>query len=762
MLYLKKILSICCVTIIFTFLSFSVLVRADTVFSSITVIGNQRVETATILSFADMQLNTSLSDAEINNSLQRITSSKLFESIEFKIVNNSLSILVTEYPTINKISMEGNKSLTDEQLLELISSKPLKVFSNSQATSDADRLAEAYSSLGRISAEVVPQIIRRSENRVDLVFEIFEGPVIEVARLSFVGNRNFSDRRLRRVLQTKQAGLLRRFRSNDTFSEDRIELDKQLLSDFYSARGYIDFKILSSTSALTRQRDGFFVSFKIDEGYPYRLGELSVSSTLAEVDTEGFLDVLNLQSGLTFSPTYIDEAISRAERLASEKGLNFIRVDPVIDRNDNSRTLDIVFQLTRGKRIFVERIDITGNTTTIDRIIRNQFKTVEGDPFNPRNIREASARINALGFFEPISVNTKAGSDESKIVIDVKVKEVPTGSLTFGASYGQSTGFGGNVKISQRNFLGRGQRLSFSLDSSTNSRTYSLGFGEPNFLSNALSFDIDVFNTITNNQFSDYDTTSYGISPSITFPVSMNGKISISYTFGGKGLINLSSGSSKVIQDEKTTKSSSVIGIDYEYDTRRSGYNPDAGVKFKLGQEYAGFGAANKYLKTDASVGGIMEAFNGDLTLIAELEAGKLLSLSDSSSILNRYFGSEALRGFQYKGFGPRDVSAQNNDALGGNLFVASRFEAAFPIGFLEGYGMSGGAFYDLASVWGLDNTTGSAGTVDDGFSLRSSIGLSLFWKTVVGPLRINYSKALSKKSYDKTQMLELSVSTQF
>lgn len=762
MLYLKKILSIYCVTIIFTFLSFSVLVRAETVFSSITVIGNQRVETATILSFADMPLHTSLSDAEINNSLQRITSSKLFESIEFKIVNNSLRILVKEYPTINKISMEGNKSLTDEQLLELVSSKPLKVFSNSQATSDADRLAETYSSLGRISAEVVPLIIRRSENRVDLVFEIFEGPVIEVARLSFLGNRDFSDRRLRRVLQTKQAGLLRKFRSNDTFSEDRIELDKQLLSDFYSARGYIDFKILSSTSALTRQRDGFYVSFKIDEGYPYSLGKVSVSSTLAEVGTEGFLDVLNLQSGLTFSPTHIDKAISRAERLANEKGFNFIRVDPIINRNDNSRTLDIVFQLTRGERIFVERIDITGNTTTIDRVIRNQFKTVEGDPFNPRNIREASARINALGFFEPISVNTKAGTDESKIVIDVKVKEVPTGSLTFGASYGQSTGFGGNIKISQRNFLGRGQRLSLSLDSSAKSRTYSLGFGEPNFLSNALSFDIDVFNTITNNQFSDYDTTSYGITPSLTFPVSMNGKTSISYTFGGKGLINLSSGSSKVIQDEKATKSSSVIGIGYEYDSRRSGYNPDAGVKFRLEQEYAGFGAANKYLKTDASVGGIMEAFNGNLTLIAELEAGKLLPLSDSSSILDRYFGSEALRGFQYKGFGPRDIGAENNDALGGNLFAATRFEALFPISFLEGYGMSGGAFYDLASVWGLDNTAGSAGPVDDGFNLRSSIGLSLFWKTVVGPLRINYSKALSKKSYDKIQMLELSVSTQF
>ncbi len=762
MLYLKKILSIFYAAIIFISLIFSGHLRADTVFSSIMVVGNQRVETATILSFADMPLNTILTDSEINNSLKRITSSKLFESIEFEIVNKTLKILVTEYPIINQISIEGNKSLTDEQLLEFISSKPLNVFSNSLAASDADKLAETYSSLGRISAEVVPLIIRRSENRVDLVFEIFEGPVIEVKRLSFVGNRDFSDRRLRRVLQTKQAGLLRKFRGNDTFAEDRIELDKQLLSDFYSARGYIDFKILSSTSALTRQRDGFFVTFKIEEGYPYKLGKISVSSTVAEVGTEGFMDILNLESGLTFSPTHIDEAISRAERLASEKGLKFIRVDPIIDRNDNSRTLDIIFQLTRGERIFVERIDISGNTTTIDRVIRNQFKTIEGDPFNPRNIREASARINALRFFEPISVNTKAGSDDSKIVIDVKVEERPTGSLTFGASYGQSTGFGGNIQLAQRNLLGRGQRLSVSLDTSANSRTYSISFGEPHFLSNDLSFDIDVFNTITNNQFSAYDTNSYGIRPSVAYPVSRNARATISYTFGGKGLLNLSSGSSQIIRGEKASKSSSVIGIGYEYDTRRSGYNPDAGIKFKLGQEYAGFGAANTYLKTDASIGGKMEAFNGDLTLTAELEAGRLLSLSGGSSIQERYFANGALRGFEYKGLGPRDRSAQNNDALGGNLFVATRFEAGFPIGFLEGYGMSGGAFYDIASVWGLDNTTGSAGIVDDSFSLRSSIGLSLFWKTVVGPLRINYSTALSKKSYDKIQMLELSVSTQF
>ncbi|MGY9010484.1 MAG: POTRA domain-containing protein, partial [Rhodobacterales bacterium] len=343
MLRLRKIIAICSLIVISNFFLTSYDVKADTSFTSIEVNGNYRIETATILSVADTPLNVPLSDSDVNGSLQRLMSSKLFEKVEFEIDNSVLKIAVKEFPTINEISIEGNKQLTDEQLIKLISSKPLKVYSTALATSDAEKLANAYSSVGRITAEVKPFIIRRSDNRIDLVFEVFEGQVIEVTRLSFIGNRNFSDRRLRRVLQTKQAGLLRKFRSNDTFAEDRIELDKQLLRDFYSSRGYIDFKVLSATSVLTRQRDGFFVTFKLDEGFSYALGGISVSSNLPGIKSESFSKIINLKSGATFSPIHIDMAISRAEKLASDKGFNFIRVDPIVDRNDATRTLDVTF-----------------------------------------------------------------------------------------------------------------------------------------------------------------------------------------------------------------------------------------------------------------------------------------------------------------------------------------------------------------------------------------------------------------------------------
>jgi len=762
MMRIGKIIYTATLSLILIFLLSRFTLRADTSFSSIEVNGNYRIETSTILSYVDIPINSKVTDDEINAALQRLVATDLFENVELNVDNNVIRIVVKEFPMINEVSIEGNDHLDDEKLSDLISSKPLKVYNSKLAESDADKIAEAYSSVGRIAADVKPVIIRRSDNRVDLVFEVFEGKVVEVKRLSFVGNRNFSDNRLRRVLETKQAGILRQFRTNDVYSEDRIELDKQLLSDFYSSRGFIDFKLLSATSALTRQRDGFFVTFKIEEGFSYSIGNVKITSKIDGINSSDFLPFLGIKSGMVFSPTVVDAAMVRVEKIASDQGLNFVRVNPIIDRQNETRTLDINFELVRGPRIFVERIDIKGNSNTLDRVIRQQFDTVEGDPFNPRQIRLAAARINALRFFEPINIETRPGSDDQKVIIDLEVEEVPTGSLTFGASYGQSVGLGGNLKIEQRNLLGRGQRLSLAFDTSANSKTTSIGFGEPKFLGRDLGFDIDLFNTNTDNQFAAYDTNSYAFRPSLNFPVSANAESSVFMSFGGKGLLNVTSDSSKLITDEPASQSASVVGVSYKYDTRRRGLNPDAGVKLNFSQEYAGFGSARTYLKTNGLIGGQIDTLNGNLTLVGEIEGGRLQSLSGSSSVLDRYFGDSGIKGLQYHGWGPRDLGAVNNDALGGNLYAALRLEARFPIGLLESYGISGASFFDTGSVWGLDSTTGSSGTIDDSMILRSGFGFSLFWKTVIGPLRINYAPIVSKQSYDTRQLLDLTISTQF
>ena len=378
-------------------------------FDSVSVEGNRRVEPGTILTYAGIERGQTVSAGELNAAYQRILDSGLFESVSVEPAGNRLRITVSEYPTINKIAFEGNNRLKDDELRGFIESSPRQVFNPDKAERDAATLSEAYVQNGRIAARVNPRIIRRSENRVDLVFEIFEGKKIEVQRIGFVGNRAYSDRRLRRVVQSKQAGLLRALIEKDTFVEDRIAFDRQVLTDFYQSRGYVDFRITGVNAELTREKDAYFITFNIQEGQQFSFGDLTTISEVDGVEPAAYQDTLKIRPGVTYSPTLIENSIARMERLAIKEGRDFLRVEPRITRNERALTLDMEFALVRGPRVFIERIDIKGNTTTLDRVIRRQFDTVEGDPFNPREIRAAAERIRALNYFETADVNAREG-----------------------------------------------------------------------------------------------------------------------------------------------------------------------------------------------------------------------------------------------------------------------------------------------------------------------------------------------------------------
>jgi outer membrane protein insertion porin family len=648
----------------------------------------------------------------------------------------------------------------------VIASKPRRTYSPAQAEADAASIVEAYRQSGRFNAEVRPKIIRRSDNRVDMVFEIFEGKVVEIQRLSFVGNRNFSDRRLRRILSTKQAGILRAVIKSDTFVADRVEFDKQVLRDFYLSRGFIDFEVLSVATESVRERNGFFVTYKVREGQSFDFGEITTTSALAEIDPDDYQKIIKIKSGQTYSPNLLETTISRMEAVATKAGLNFIRINPRVSRNDDARTLDIEFVIERGPRIFVERIDIEGNVTTLDRVIRRQFDTVEGDAFNPRKIREASSRINALGFFAKADVTTREGTSADRIIVDVNVEEKNTGSLSFGLTYGASSGVGGTISLSESNFLGRGQFVQVELGGGSDNLNTDLTFAEPFFLDRNLRFSINAYRKTTTQQNAFYDTRNTGFSASLGFPVSEKGRLDVKYLAAANQILNKDAGSSALIVEG--TRNLSSIGLTYQFDNRSGGLNPNAGIIFRVSQEIAGLGGAVSYSKTSAMIGGRTTRFNDALVLNLELEGGYLSDFSGSSSLSDRFFMGEAImRGYQQNGIGPRDLSVANLDALGGNMFAVARLEANFPIGLPEEYGITGGMFLDVGSLWGLnsaDITTladpASAATAD--FNLRSVIGVSLFWKTAIGPLRFNFSRVVRGPSYDNTESLSISVGTSF
>ncbi|MDP5307789.1 outer membrane protein assembly factor BamA [Paracoccus spongiarum] len=734
------------------------------VFNDVRIEGAQRIEPATILSYANIARGQNVSPGEVNDALQRLQGSGLFETVEIVPQGGVLVIRVQEYPTINQISFEGNRRIKDEDLAGVVRSQSRRVYQPSQAIADASAIAEAYSAQGRLAARVDPRIIRRSDNRVDLVFEIREGNVTEIERIGFTGNRAFSDRRLRQVLETKQAGILRTFIRSDTFAAERIPLDEQLLTDFYRSRGYADFRVQAVAPELARERDAFYITFNIQEGPRYRFARVDTVSEIAGVDAAAFAAQNRVDRGDVYNPAAIDNTIRRMETVAIQQGLNFVNIEPRVTRNPATQTLDLTFALTRGPRIFVERIDIEGNTTTLDQVIRRQFRTVEGDPFNPREIRNAAERIRALGFFADAQVESRQGSSAEQVIVDVNVEEQPTGSLSFGASYGVNSGVGLNASLNETNFLGRGQTLGLTISTAEGDRAGIVNFVEPYFLGRDLRFGFNAAYNETENLNSDYDTRTISVRPSIEFPISANGRLELRYQLAQYRLLNVDETSSQILQDEQGERISSALGYSYNWDTRLTGLDPLTSYKLRFSQDFAGLGGDVKSVTTTALAGFESNAWREEVTLRAEVEAGAIYAYGDYSTwILDRFRGGNKIRGFEPNGIGPRDLAAENDDGLGGNYFWAARAEAQFPLGLPEEYGISGGLFADVGSVWGLDNTTGTGGTpVDDDMYVRATVGASLFWTTPIGPLRFNFSKAIRKEDYDEDQNFDLTISTRF
>ena len=738
-------------------------------FSAVEVSGNLRIETGTILTYAGITRGQPVSAGELNDAVQRIRASGQFETVDAVAQGNTLVITVVEYPTINRISIEGNSRLSDEDLGAVIGSVARRVYSPVQAEQDVAAITQAYADSGRVNAVVTPSIIRQSDNRVDLVFAVAEGGVSEVERISFVGNRSFSERRLRGVLDTKQAGLLRALISRDTVDPDRIAADQRVLTDFYNSRGYADFTVQNVDVALTQDRSAYLITFNVQEGQQFTFGTINVTSAIPEADAAEFQAALRLHTGVVYSPSLIEADIARLERLALRKGLNFVSIEPRITRNDRDLQLNVEFALVRGERIFVDRIDIEGNNTTLDRVIRNQFRVVEGDPFNPRSIRESAERIRALGFFANADVNAREGANPGEVVIDVNVEEAPTGSLSFGANFASDNGFSLLASFKERNFLGRGQGLNFELSTGEANRVFSFDFSEPNFLGRDLRFGLGLDYKTTNNQNALYDTETFRFSPSIAFPVSENGRLTAFYAVeytditdvaGSDTPADQTDDASVVIEQEAGLGGlwANSLGYSYSFDTRRTGLDPNTGVLLKFGQEF-GFGDST-YIKTTALATAETKIWGEELTLRATVEGGLLAFSQGQGRVTDRFFlGSRLLRGFEPGGIGPRD--ADTGDALGGNVFAVARLEAEFPLGLPEEYGITGGAFFDYGSVWDVGNAFGANVLYDD-FTPRSVVGLSIFWTTPIGPLRFNFTNALDAQEFDRPKSFDLTISTTF
>lgn len=754
---------------------------AETV-GQIIVTGNKRVDAETIRTYVSVKAGRPFGAANIDESLQALYATGLFADVKIVRQGNNLVVSVVENPIINKVAFEGNKKLTDEQLQSIVESQPRSVMTRAKVQGDVQRILEAYRRSGRFRASVDPKTIELADNRVDLVFEIDEGDKTGVASISFIGNKAFSDGRLRDVIKTRESGLMSWLRTTDTYDPDRLQSDEELLRRFYYNNGYADFRIVSTVADLDRERNTFFITFTLEEGDRYDFGEINVESSIQSIDPQRLRSVVTTRQGRTYSAEAVERSIEALTIEAARAGYAFAQVRPRGDRNFENHTISVTYSVEEGPRVYVERLNIRGNTRTRDYVIRREFELAEGDAYNRVLVDRAERRLNNLGFFKTVRITTEPGSAPDRVVVNVDVEEQSTGEVSFGIGYSTSDGVIGDISVSEKNFLGRGQYVRISVGGGESQSSQELSFTEPFFLGRRLAAGFDVYNReYDHNDYRQYDDHTTGGNLRFALPVTDEATVNVYYTLYNR---DLSLGSldaedvSAAVYDSLGESVTSLAGFSLVYNKLDNNMNPRDGYYARLTQDFAGLGGDVSFSRTKLEGRYYKELYPAwGIVGMLKAEGGIVQGLGEDLSLPDQFFvGGETIRGFASSGIGPRDKNT--GDALGGQYYMAGTAEAVFPLPYLPSeIGMSGAVFSDMGTLWHVDpgsaqtwetncGTTSNPSTcvdvVSDDATLRWTAGFGLLWKSPFGPIRADFAWPIAKSKWDETQVFRLGGGTRF
>jgi len=748
--------------------------------SDIRIEGIQRIEPETVRSYLLLQKGDQWDVERVDRSLKALFATGLFADVKLSRDGSTLIVKVVENPIINRIAFEGNSKLADKDLNGEIQSRPRVVYTRTRVQNDVRRILELYRRRGRFAATVEPKVIQLSENRVDLVFEIAEGPSTGIRSINFVGNRVFGDGTLRGTIETKESRWYRFLSTSDTYDPDRLTYDRELLRRFYLSEGYADFRVVSAVAELTPSRDGFVVTFTIEEGERYHFGKVDVDIKLKDLPRENVLPLMTVQPGDWYNSEAVEHSIAVLTDALGNRGYAFVEVKPDITRNRDERTIDLVFNVLEGPQVYVDRIDISGNVRTLDKVIRREFRLVEGDAFNTNRMTRSKERIKNLGFFKKVEATNTPGTAPDRTLITVEVEEQSTGELSLGLGFSTSDGPLADVSVRERNFLGRGQDLRIGTVVSLRAQQVDLSFTEPYFLDKNLAAGVDIFTvktSPTSSFFSGIDPVyqqfSYGGALRAGYQVSENLRQTWKYTARSDEITNVQNFASLFIQLQEGTHVTSAIGQVLLYDRRDNRLDPTDGYYASIGNDLAGFGFGVQYLRNKVNFGYYYSvapewvlSFNG--------EAGDIFGWGGQQVLLqDRFFvGGDNLRGFEPAGIGPRDTVS--GDALGGNKYYVGSVALGVPLGLPKELGITGRFFTDFGSLWGNDqqnlvltpaqlvSTGGVQPIILDSTAIRASAGFGVAWKSPVGPIRLDLAYPLKKEAFDKTQFFHVSFGTRF
>jgi outer membrane protein insertion porin family len=766
----------------------SIAVVQAAVASSIVVDGNIRVDAETVRTYVTVKPGRQYGPADIDESIRALYATGLFADVQITQRGSSLVVTVKENPVVNRISFEGNRRISDETLTGTVQSKPRSVLTRSSVQNDVQRILDAYRQGGRFRATVEPKIIELPQNRVDLVFEIDEGDKTGVSRITFIGNKAFSDGRLRDIIRTRESGLLSFLRTTDNYDPDRLAADQELLRRFYYNNGYADFRIISAVADLDRERNIFFITFTVEEGDQYKFGEVSVDTTLSALDPERLRSVVTTSPGAVYSAAEVEKTLEALTIEASRLGYAFAQVRPRGERDYESHTISIAYTVDEGPRVYIERIEVQGNTRTRDYVIRREFDVVEGDAYNRILIDRAERRLNNLGFFKTVRITSEPGSAPDRVVVLVNVEEQSTGEVSFGIGYSTSDGVIGDVSITEKNFLGRGQYVRAMIGGGENQQVGEFSFTEPYFLGRRIAAGFDVYaREYERNSYRPYDESEYGGGIRFAFPITEALTFKIFNNIEQRDVTlarKWKNDTSIAILQDQGERLTSLIGYELTYNTLDNLVDPRAGIFGSFTQEYAGVGGDVSFLRNKLA-GRYYRELMPDWGLVGMLrgEAGYITGIGERVEVPDQfYIGGQTIRGFQSDGIGPRDTQYKKNgrvkysDALGGRAYVAGSVEGVFPLPFVPSeLGFSGAVFSDAGTLWDTDKSqrwyTKKDGTAQpravrlrgtNDADIRWTAGFGLGWKSPFGPIRADFAWPITANKYDKEQVFRLGGGTRF
>ena len=727
----------------------------------IIILGNERVEESTIHPyFENFKIDKNFKK-NIEIIKKNLLETELFSSVEISKENKKIIVKLIENPIIYETKFIGNKKIEEEVLLSEITLKKRAVFSKSRLQGDVNRINEIYIKSGRFLTQIEPKIIQKDKNRIELIYEVNEGPKANINEIYFIGNKAFSDRELSEQISTKKSVWWKFLSSSDIYDSDRVEFDKEILRRFYNNNGFADFSTISALAQINRNKDSFFITFLVEEGIKYKVGEITIDNHVEKFDPEILYKNILFKTGQIYSAETIEKTIDKMIEIMSEKSYAFANIEPTLKRDRDKKTIDIEFVVNETPRIFIDQIKIFGNTRTIDEVIRRELRIRDGDPYNNNKINRSKQRIENLGFFEKVEFNTKRIGDSDKVDLEIIVKEKRTGELSLGIGYSTIDRANINAGIRENNLFGTGRKIGLNVQKSYTALSTQVSYTKPYFLGRPIDAGFEVFklnSTKRNGRI--YESDNSGLKLNAGYSISEFIDHALSYSYNNQKIGNITDGASLATQSLQGNYVYSAIEQSITLDKTNNRFSPKKGYFISLSQFYTGIGGNVKNLKHEGRAGYFIPTFNNDFILKFLARGGIIDGMKEDVNIQNNFFvGGDNFRGFQYRGIGPR---TQSGESVGGKIYYVGTAELTFPLGLPRELGISGALFCDNGVLKSVDSSIKKQTEIIDTGKIRSSIGVSISWSSPVGPIRLDFAKILRKEYYDRTQNFNFSLGTNF